>query len=172
MSISHALDETHDTTGSVPSLVSGHVTSGQVRSSPSALTNEVVISGTRSDIPVVPSVVNQRVITLVSSRVVLVVPSVGPGQAGTDTSQAGVVLVRVSETSVRVTQTGGAGVETLTLLAGDRGGLAVVQVAGDGRGGGTGSGKVGSGVLEGLSAGGSEEDEAKTMISLDAWRAR
>ena len=150
-------EATHDTAGSVSSLVTSQVASIDTRTGVSALTNEVVISGTRSDVSVVTGVVYQRVVPGVSSRVVLIVPSVRVTETGTGVTQA---RARVSETRLGVTETGArvaqAGRNTGVLLTSDAGGLTVVQVASDGVGGGAGGGKVGSRVLEGLSAGRAE----------------
>jgi hypothetical protein len=120
----------------------------------SALTDEVVISGTRSDVSVVTSVVYQGVVSDVSSRVVLIVTSAS-------------IVVVTSETRTGRTEVGTGGVVVVALVTeagrtdvletrstGNAGGLAVVKVTSDGLGRGTRSGEVGSGVLEGLSASG------------------
>lgn len=64
-----------DTAGGVSSLAASQVSSSETRTGVSALTDEVVISGTRSDVSVVTGVVYQGVVPGVSSRVVLVVTS-------------------------------------------------------------------------------------------------
>lgn len=146
--------ETHDTAGGVSGLVASQVTSSETRTGVSALTDEVVISGTRSNVSVVTGVVGQGVVANVSSRVVLIVTS------------ASVVVVS-SETRTGRTEVGTGGVVVVALVSeagrtdvletrstGNAGGLAVVKVTSDGLGRGTRSGEVGSGVLEGLSASG------------------
>lgn len=146
--------ETHDTARGVSSLVASQVTSSETRTGVSALTDEVVISGTRSNVSVVTGVVGQGVVANVSSRVVLIVTSAS-------------VVVVPSETRTGRTEVGTGGVVVVALVSeagrtdvletrstGNAGGLAVVKVTSDGLGRGTRSGEVGSGVLEGLSASG------------------
>lgn len=143
-----------DTAGGVSSLAASQVTSSETRTGVSALTDEVVISGTRSDVSVVTGVVYQGVVPSVSSRVVLVVTGAS-------------IVVVTSETRTGRTEVGTGGVVVVTLVSdagrtdvletrstGNAGGLAVVKVTSDGLGRGTRSGEVGSGVLEGLSASG------------------
>lgn len=64
-----------DTAGGVSGLATSQVRSIETHAGVSALTNEVVISGTGSDVSVVTGVVYQGVVPGVSSRVVLVVTS-------------------------------------------------------------------------------------------------
>jgi len=143
-----------DTAGGVSGLATSQVRSIETHAGVSALTNEVVISSTRSNVSVVTGVVGQGVVANVSSRVVLIVTSAS-------------VVVVASETRTGRTEVGTGGVVVVTLVSeagrtdvletrstGNAGGLAVVKVTSDGLGRGTRSGEVGSGVLEGLSASG------------------
>ena len=121
--------------------------------------NGVVLRGTRSNVSVVSSVVGQGVVSLsasqastgrtVSSLSVLV----ASGETRADTSSMLVVLVVAGQTRGETRAGVGGTSETRAVLVV----VSVVKVTGNGVGGGTSRGEVGSRVLEGLSASRADE---------------
>lgn len=141
--------------------------------------NGVVLRGTRSNVSVVSSVVGQGVVSLSASQAstgrtvsslsvlvasgetrVLVVVVTGQaranassGETRADTSSMLVVLVVAGQTRGETRAGVGGTSETRAVLVV----VSVVKVTGNGVGGGTSRGEVGSRVLEGLSASRADE---------------